>query len=389
MVQAERRPGVLTRGKRRSQTVEASTVLSFFRAFTMADSGFFLRVEPATVGELAGLTGAVVAAGGDSGRRIAGAASLQDANPDQLTFLENRRFADALGRTRAGACFCSEAHSSLAPSTTVVLVTREPQRAFALAVTRLYPTATGPQPLAGTNGISPESAIHDAARVESGAIVEPGAVIGPEAEIGRGTVIGPGAVIGFGVRIGRDSMIGATATIAHALIGDRVAIHPGARIGQDGFGYVPGASGHLKIPQIGRVIIQDGVEIGANTTIDRGSNRDTVIGEGTKIDNLVQVAHNVLIGRHCLIAGQVGISGSVTIGDFVMIGGNAGIRDHLTIGNGARIAAAAAVHSNIPAGETWGGYPALRVDRWRRQMRAFRRLAGPGAKEDEDGPDGQ
>nr|HMN86636.1 UDP-3-O-(3-hydroxymyristoyl)glucosamine N-acyltransferase [Bauldia sp.] len=141
------------------------------------------------------------------------------------------------------------------------------------------------------------------------------------------------------------------------------------------------------VPQIGRVIIQDDVEIGANTTVDRGSNRDTIIGEGTKIDNLVQVAHNVVIGRHCLIAGKVGISGSVTIGDLVMIGGGTGIRDNLTIGHGARIAGAAAVHSDIPAGETWGGYPALRVDKWRRQMRAFARLAG-GSKT-RDGVDGE
>ena len=180
-------------------------------------------------------------------------------------------------------------------------------------------------------------------------------MIGAGAEIGRGSLIGPGTVIGPGVRIGRDVAIGGKRH-RHPCP-DRQpggASIPGARLGQDGFGFVPGAAGHMKIAQVGRVIIQDDVEIGANTTIDRGSNRDTIVGEGTKIDNQVQIGHNVVIGRHCLIAGQVGISGSVTIGDFVMLGGHAGIRDNVFIGTGARVAAAAGVHTDIPAGETLG-----------------------------------
>ena len=162
------------------------------------------------------------------------------------------------------------------------------------------------------------------ARLEEGVTVDPFVVIGPGAEIGRETMIGAGSVIGPGVRIGRGCVVSPSVTITHALLGDRVFIHPGVRIGQDGFGFIPGGKGHLKVPQTGRVIIQDDVEIGANSTIDRGSNRDTVLGEGTKIDNLVQIAHNVMIGRHCLIAGNAGISGSATIGDFVMMGGGVG-----------------------------------------------------------------
>jgi UDP-3-O-[3-hydroxymyristoyl] glucosamine N-acyltransferase len=160
------------------------------------------------------------------------------------------------------------------------------------------------------------------------------------------------------------------------------------RIGQDGFGFLPGARGHLKIPQIGRVIVQDDVDIGANSTIDRGSNRDTVLGEGTKIDNLVQIGHNVVIGRHCLIAGNVGISGSTTIGDFVMIGGGAGVRDNVTIGSGARIAGASQVAGDVPAGESWGGFPAVPVDQWMRERQAYNRLVraairpAPGKGED-------
>ena len=147
-------------------------------------------------------------------------------------------------------------------------------------------------------------------------------------------------VIGAEVRIGRDCSIGAGTVVSHALIGDRVIIHPGCKIGQDGFGFVMGAGGHLKVPQIGRVIIQDDVEIGAGTTIDRGAIRDTVIGEGSKIDNLVQVGHNVSIGRHCIVAAQCGISGSSTLGDFVALGGSVGVSDHVTIGEGAQLAAA-------------------------------------------------
>jgi UDP-3-O-[3-hydroxymyristoyl] glucosamine N-acyltransferase len=193
-------------------------------------------------------------------------------------------------------------------------------------------------------------------------------------------------VIGPDVRIGRECAIGAGATVMHALIGNYVIIQAGVRIGQDGFGYLPGAQGHRKIPQTRRVIIQDGVEIGANTTIDRGSTRDTVIGEGSKIDNLVQIAHNVSIGRHCLIAGQVGLSGSVIVGDFVMMGGKVGIADHVTIGAGAVLGAQSGVMADVPAGARWIGSPAQPVRDFMKGVAALRRLArrrGKGEGEDE------
>jgi UDP-3-O-[3-hydroxymyristoyl] glucosamine N-acyltransferase len=181
-------------------------------------------------------------------------------------------------------------------------------------------------------------------------------------------------VIGADVRIGRHCTIGIGASLIHALIGDRVIVHPGARIGQDGFGYVPGPGGHLKVPQVGRVVVQDDVEIGANTTIDRGASRDTVIGEGTKIDNLVQIGHNCIIGRHCIIVGQSGISGSVTLGDYVMLGAKVGIADHVTVGEGAQIGATAGVMNDVPPGARWIGAPARPAKEFFREVAILKRF---------------
>ena len=202
--------------------------------------------------------------------------------------------------------------------------------------------------------------MHPDARLEGGVVVEPGVVIGPGAEIGSGALIAANAVIGPEVRIGRDGAIGASVAISNALIGDRVVIHPGCMIGQDGFGFVKGAS-HLKVPQIGRVIIQDDVEIGAGTTIDRGAIRDTIIGEGTKIDNMVQIGHNVSIGRHCILVAQCGISGSSTLEDHVVLGARVGLNNNVTVGEGAQIAATSIVNGDVPPGARWGGVPAKRA----------------------------
>jgi UDP-3-O-[3-hydroxymyristoyl] glucosamine N-acyltransferase len=187
-------------------------------------------------------------------------------------------------------------------------------------------------------------------------------------------VIGANAVIGTDVRIGRECAIGAGSIVSNSLIGDHVIIHPGCKIGQDGFGFVMGGKGHLKVPQIGRVIIQDDVEIGAGTTIDRGAIRDTVIGEGTKIDNLVQVGHNVSIGRHCVLVAQVGIAGSSTLEDFVVLGARVGLNTNVTIGEGAQLAATANVHGNVPAGARWGGTPAKPLKLWFREIQMISRL---------------
>jgi UDP-3-O-[3-hydroxymyristoyl] glucosamine N-acyltransferase len=260
----------------------------------------------------------------------------------------------------------------MVPPDVGILRAAEPHRAYSLYLAETYRAALRPRGIFGSSEL--RGVVHPEARLEDNVCVEPGAVIGARAEIGRGTIISAGAAIGEAVAVGRDCFIGANASIQFALIGDRVIIHPGVCIGQDGFGFVLGSRGHAKVAQIGRVIIQDNVEIGANTTIDRGANGDTVIGEGTKIDNQVQIGHNVEIGRHCVIVAQVGVSGSTTLGDFVAIGGQAGFLGHLTIGDGAEIAAAAGVYDDVPPNSRWAGRPARPIKEWFRELRAIRKL---------------
>jgi UDP-3-O-[3-hydroxymyristoyl] glucosamine N-acyltransferase len=339
----------------------------------MTEPRFFERPSGLTAQEIAALTGAALRGAGD--RRIGGIAPLDRASPGDLSFMQSPKYLGQFVATQAGICLTTEKFAANAPAHVAVLVTPAPYRAFVAVAQKLYPGAMRPSSLFEASGVSSSALVHPSARLETGVTIDPAAVIGPRAEIGGGSVIAAGAVIGPDVRIGRECVIGASATILHALIGDRVIIHAGVRIGQDGFGYVPGVAGHGKVPQVGRVIIQDGVEIGANTTIDRGAIRDTVIGEGTKIDNLVQIAHNVEIGRHCVLAAYTGISGSCSIGDYVMMGGRVGITDNVTVGTGAMIAAGSGVMSNIPAGEKWGGVPAQPARDWLKANAALRRLA--------------
>jgi UDP-3-O-[3-hydroxymyristoyl] glucosamine N-acyltransferase len=329
----------------------------------MANTRFFAPALTPTLSDVAEWTEATTAPGADLTRRIGGVAPLDRAGSRDLTFLDNPRYADALSRSRAAAVLAPKRYAALAPEGVVALIVREPYRAFAHVLARLYPDAMRPTPLFAESGVSAGASVHPLARLEAGVTVDPGAVIGAN------------AVIGAGVRIGRQSVVGANATVSHALVGDRVILHPGVRIGQDGFGFAMGAKGHLKVPQVGRVIIQDDVEIGANTTIDRGANRDTVIGEGSKIDNQVQIAHNVVIGRHCVIVAQAGVSGSTTIGDFVAIGGQAGITGHLRIGDGAQIGADAGLMNDVPAGQRWAGSPAKPAREFWREMAVLKKLA--------------
>ncbi|MFL5154282.1 MAG: UDP-3-O-(3-hydroxymyristoyl)glucosamine N-acyltransferase [Microvirga sp.] len=334
-----------------------------------------------SLAEVAEVAGVALPAGADAGRLMRGAAALEGAQADQIAYMDNAKYADALAATRAGVCLVSAKFARGVPVGTVALVCKEPYRAYAKVVTRLYPGAVRPQSSFGESGVSPHALIHPTARLGDGVGVDPGAVVGPEAEVGAGSRIGACSVIGARVRIGRNCAIAAHVSLSHVVLGDRVILHPGVRIGQDGFGYAMGPQGHLKVPQLGRVIVGDDVEVGANSTIDRGSGRDTLIGEGTKIDNLVQIAHNVTIGKHCVIVAQVGIAGSTTLEDFVAVGGQTAIAGHLRLGQGVQIAADAGVMTDVPAGEKWGGSPARPMRHFVREyhvVKAFARTGNSG-----------
>jgi UDP-3-O-[3-hydroxymyristoyl] glucosamine N-acyltransferase len=318
---------------------------------------FFSAQSTLTVGDIAALTKAEPRAGTDLGRRIRNIAPLDLAGPDELSFMDNAKFADELAKTRAGAVLITARFEPQAASHLAVLRTPEPYRAFVAVMREFYRGSLRPTSPYGDDGIAAGAFVHPTARLEKGVTADPGAVIGARAQIGAGTIIGANAVIGSQVKIGRDCSIGPNSSVTHSVIGDRVVIHPGCHIGQDGFGYVPTKEGQLKVPQIGRVILQDDVEIGAGTNIDRGGMRDTVVGAGTKIDNLVQIGHNVVIGKNCIIVAQSGLSGSVTLEDGVVLAARVGVIPHITIGKGAVLAARSTVIRDVPAGEHWGGFP--------------------------------
>lgn len=335
----------------------------------MADARFFDNSGPFSLAQLAEIAEAEIAAG-DGETMIDDVQPLQTAAVGQISFLDNKLYVDAFEASAAGACLCDPKYVERAPQGMALLVTAEPYRAYARVAQAFYPAK------AAAPGIHPAAHVSDTANLGAGCQVDPGAVVSDYAEIGAGCRIGANTYIGPGVVMGAGCDVGPNVTIQCALIGQGCVFHPGARIGQDGFGFAPGAV-HLKVPQLGRVVIGDGVDIGANACIDRGTGPDTVIGPGTKIDNMVQIGHNVEVGAGCLFPALSGISGSTKIGNYVMMGGAAGLAGHLTIGDGARIAAHSGVMRDVEPGQTVAGSPAQPAKEFWRQLAALKKLARP------------
>jgi UDP-3-O-[3-hydroxymyristoyl] glucosamine N-acyltransferase len=352
----------------------------------VTEFSFFARGADLSVAEIAALTGAEPCEGADLSRRLTGIAPVDQATATDLSFVSETKFVDSLRSTQAGAVLTTERFVRHAPEGVAVLRARKPYDAFVAVARRIYSGALRPTSTFGTVGVSPGAMVHPSAQLGEGVTVDPFAVIGPFARIGAGTLIGAHAVIGPGVRIGSDCAIGTNCSVTHAHIGDRVIIHPGCDIGQDGFGYLLNPAGHSKVPQIGSVVIHDDVEIGSGTRIDRGGIRDTVIGEGTKIDNLCQIGHNCIVGRHCIIVAQSGLSGSVTLEDLVVLGPRTGIIPHITVGKGAITAARSTVYENVPASEFWGGFPAKPKKQWLREVVALEQLAARARRKSDDPP---
>ena len=328
-------------------------------------------------GTSAGLAAAAIAEAvggtivGDEKAVVHAIAPLDRAGPDELSFLATERYAPLLASSRAGIVLVAPELAELASPARARVVVERPHEALLALIPRLY-TIAAPEP-----GVHPTAQIGRGARLGDGVHIGPFAVIGDGASLASRVAVESHCVVGAGVEIGDESRLYPGVTLyAGTRLGRRVAVHAGARVGSDGFGYVFRDGVHAKIPHVGRCIVEDDVEIGANSTIDRGSIDDTVIGAGTKIDNLVHVAHNVRIGRLCLLMAQVGIAGSARIGDGCILAGQSGVAGHVTIGDGARIAGRAAIIGDVPAGETWSGYPARPHRESLRASAALFRLAG-------------
>jgi UDP-3-O-[3-hydroxymyristoyl] glucosamine N-acyltransferase len=331
----------------------------------LGNSGFFRRSGPHSLAVVASTARGVAE---KLELLLEGVAPLHTAGPNEVSFLDNRRYLSALDQTLAGAVIVHPDLAGRVPATAVAIATSEPYAAWARVAALFYPI---PPPFPG---------IHPSAVVADGTLIEPSAEVGPLSLIETGATIGPGcrigpcAVIGKGVTVGQDCRIGSHVSLSHAFLGARVYVYPGARIGQEGFGFAYTKEGFLSVPQLGRVILEDDVEVGANTTIDRGSSQDTVIGAGSRLDNLVQIGHNVVLGRCCVIVAQVGISGSTAIGDFVRVGGQAGFSGHLRIGARAEIGAQAGVMSDVAPGAKVAGSPAWPIRDFFRQIAVLRKL---------------
>ena len=329
------------------------------------DERFFQRAGPHSIAAVAAAAGS--ASTGDG--MLGGVAPLQLAGPSQVSFLDNRQYLPLLKDTRAGAVIVHPGMADKVPATSIAIVTPEPYLGWARVAALFHPAP----PV--TPGIHPAAVVDPTAQIDPSAEIGPLAVIGARAEIGAACRIGPGAVVGAGVQMGAHCRVGALASLSHAVLGARVYVYPGARIGQEGFGFAVGPAGFVTVPQLGRVLLEDDVEVGANSTIDRGSTQDTVIGAGSRLDNLVQIGHNVRLGRCCIVVSQAGISGSTVLEDFVVVAAQAGLTGHLRIGAKARIGAQSGVMRDVDAGADVLGAPAIPVREFFRSVAVLRKLS--------------
>lgn len=339
----------------------------------MPDTRFFSRSGPFSLSQLAEIGKARISEPLPSSLKLESlfydVAPLEEAIEKNVSVLHNSKYTENLKVTRTGVCIVDAKHIDSVPSTAAILVTGTPYRSYALIAQAFYPES-----FSCAYAQDQETHIHSSAEIGLNSTLEPGVVIGANARIGMNVTIAANSVIGQGVIVGDHCQIGANVSISHSIIGNQVTIHAGTRVGQAGFGFFMDEAGHVQVPQLGRVLIEDGVEIGANVTIDRGSSHDTIIGMGTRIDNLVHIAHNVRLGKGCVVVAQVGISGSTEIGDFTAIAGQAGLTGHLKIGKKVRIAAQSGVMRDIADGMTVGGSPAVPVGKWHRQTVALQQL---------------
>ncbi len=336
----------------------------------MADARFFRNAGPFTLAQLARIAQCELRAADDDQREFTDVAPLHQAGRDDVSFLDNRRYLDAFQESGAGACIVAPAMAEKAPAGMALLVSPKPYLTYAQVAAAFYPEAQAD----GTR--HPSAIVDETAEIGAGASIGAYAVIGPHASIGERCEIGTHVVIGQGVSVGEGCRIGPHASLSHCDIGAHCQLHSGVRIGNRGFGFAMDPAGHKDVPQLGRVLVGEGVEIGANATVDRGTGPDTVIGAGSKIDNLVQIGHNVRVGRGCVLVAQSGIAGSTVFEDFVALGAQAGVAGHLTVGQGAQLAAQSGVMRDIPAGQRVAGAPAIPVREffrlvslWHRQIR--------------------